>query len=105
MLNWQDLQIFLEVARAGRLTEAARRLNIDHSTVSRRIRRFEASLNTQLFERGTQGYQLAPAGKQLLLFAEEMARQAARHRTISATTTCRSAAISAWALPKALAPM
>lgn len=78
MLNWQDLQIFLEVARAGRLTEAARRLNIDHSTVSRRIRRFEASLNTQLFERGTQGYQLAPAGKQLLLFAEEMARQAAQ---------------------------
>jgi len=78
MLNWQDMQIFLEVARANRLTDAARRLNIDHSTVSRRIRRFEASLNTQLFERSAQGYQLAPAGKQLLLFAEEMARQAAQ---------------------------
>lgn len=78
MLNWQDMQIFLEVARANRLTDAARRLNIDHSTVSRRIRRFEASLNAQLFERSTHGYELAPAGKQLLLFAEEMARQASQ---------------------------
>ncbi|MBP0048738.1 LysR family transcriptional regulator [Marinobacterium sp. AK62] len=78
MLNWQDMQIFLEVARADRLTDAARRLNIDHSTVSRRIRRFETSLNTQLFERSTHGYQLTAAGEQLLLFAEEMARQASR---------------------------
>jgi len=78
MLNWQDMQIFLEVARADRLTDAARRLNIDHSTVSRRIRRFETSLNTQLFERSTHGYQLTTAGEQLLLFAEEMARQASR---------------------------
>ncbi|MBA4503068.1 LysR family transcriptional regulator [Marinobacterium marinum] len=76
MLNWQDIQIFLEVARAERLTDAARRLTIDHSTVSRRIRRFEADLNTQLFERSTHGYRLTAAGEQLLQFAEEMARQA-----------------------------
>ncbi len=76
MLNWQDIQIFLEVARADRLTDAARRLTIDHSTVSRRIRRFESDLNTQLFERSTHGYKLTAAGEQLLLFAEEMARQA-----------------------------
>lgn len=75
MLNWQDIQIFLEVARADRLTDAARRLTIDHSTVSRRIRRFETELNTQLFERSTHGYKLTAAGEQLLLFAEEMARQ------------------------------
>ncbi|GAA0689933.1 LysR family transcriptional regulator [Marinobacterium maritimum] len=76
MFNWQDIQIFLEVARADRLTDAARRLTIDHSTVSRRIRRFETELNTQLFERSTHGYKLTAAGEQLLLFAEEMARQA-----------------------------
>ncbi|MBV0933124.1 LysR family transcriptional regulator [Marinobacterium weihaiense] len=76
MLNWQDMQIFLEVARADRLTDAARRLAIDHSTVSRRIRRFETELNTQLFERSTSGYRLTAAGEQLLLFAEEMSRQA-----------------------------
>lgn len=76
MFNWQDMQIFLEVARADRLTDAARRLTIDHSTVSRRIRRFETELNTQLFERSSHGYRLTAAGEQLLLFAEEMARQA-----------------------------
>lgn len=76
MLNWQDLQIFLEVARTERLNDAARRLNIDHSTVSRRIRRFESGLNTQLFERSTQGYRLTPAGQKLLCYAETMEHQA-----------------------------
>jgi len=84
MFNWQDIQIFLEVARTGRLTDAARRLDMDHSTVSRRIRRFEAHINTHLFERSTHGYRLTTAGKQLLMFAEEMARQATRaHENIS----------------------
>ncbi|WP_336366346.1 LysR family transcriptional regulator [Marinobacter sp. C2H3] len=77
MLNWQDLQIFLEVARTERLSDAARRLNIDHSTVSRRIRRFENSLNTQLFERSTHGYRLTDAGQQLRCYAETMEHQAA----------------------------
>lgn len=76
MHNWQDMQIFLEVVRSERLTDAARRLNIDHSTVSRRIRRFESQLNTQLFERSTHGYRLTDAGQQLLLFAERMERAA-----------------------------
>lgn len=76
MLNWQDIQIFLEIARTERLTDAARRLSIDHSTVSRRIRRFESQLNTQLFERSTHGYRLTEAGEQLLSFAEGMQRQA-----------------------------
>ncbi len=76
MLDWQDIQIFLEVARSQRLTDAARRLGLDHSTLSRRTRRFEQRLNTQLFERSTHGYQLTEAGQQLLAHAEEMARHA-----------------------------
>ncbi|RTR06942.1 LysR family transcriptional regulator [Halomonas nitroreducens] len=76
MLDWQDIQIFLEVARSERLTDAARRLGVDHSTLSRRTRRFEQALNTQLFERSTHGYQLTEAGQQLLAHAEEMARHA-----------------------------
>lgn len=77
MLDWQDIQIFLEVARSRRLTDAARRLGLDHSTLSRRTRRFERRLNTQLFERSTHGYQLTDAGQRLLAHAEEMARHAA----------------------------
>jgi len=76
MLDWQDIQIFLEVARSQRLTDAARRLGLDHSTLSRRTRRFEQQLNTQLFERSTHGYHLTEAGQQLLAHAEEMARHA-----------------------------
>jgi DNA-binding transcriptional LysR family regulator len=76
MLDWQDIQIFLEVARSERLTDAARRLGLDHSTLSRRTRRFEQKLNTQLFERSTHGYHLTKAGQQLLAHAEEMARHA-----------------------------
>src|SRR5690554_3899609 len=76
MLDWQDIQIFLEVARSQRLTDAARRLGVDHSTLSRRTRRFEHKLNTQLFERSTHGYHLTEAGHQLLAHAEEMARHA-----------------------------
>lgn len=76
MLDWQDIQIFLEVARSERLTDAARRLGLDHSTLSRRTRRFEQALNTQLFERSTHGYHLTEAGQQLLAHAEEMARHA-----------------------------
>lgn len=80
MLDWQDIQVFLEVARSERLTDAARRLGLDHSTVSRRTRRFEQTLNTQLFERSTHGYHLTAAGQQLLLYAEEMARYASSAR-------------------------
>jgi len=76
MLDWHDIQIFLEVARSRRLTDAARRLGLDHSTLSRRTRRFEQQLNTQLFERSTHGYHLTEAGQQLLAYAEEMARHA-----------------------------
>ncbi len=75
-LDWQDIQIFLEVARSQRLTDAARRLGLDHSTLSRRTRRFEQKLNAQLFERSTHGYHLTAAGQQLLAHAEEMARHA-----------------------------
>lgn len=80
MLDWQDIQIFLEVARHQRLTDAARRLGLDHSTLSRRTRRFERRLNTQLFERSTHGYQLTTAGQRLLAHAEEMARHATEAR-------------------------
>ncbi|MBN8411659.1 MULTISPECIES: LysR family transcriptional regulator [Halomonas] len=76
MLDWQDLQVFLEVARHPRLADAARRLGVDHSTLSRRTRRFEQRLNTQLFERSTHGYRLTPAGERLKVHAELMARHA-----------------------------
>ena len=71
-MDWDNLRIFLEVARASRLVEAARRLQMDHSTVSRRLRRFESELGTQLFDRNNQGCELTPQGYRLLEHVEKM---------------------------------
>lgn len=52
--------------------DAAERLGIDYSTVSRRIRRFEQELGTQLFDRNNQGYTLTAQGLQLVEYAEKV---------------------------------
>ena len=64
--DWDDLRFFLAVARAGRLTAAARQLEADHTTVSRRISALEAALKAKLFERSPQGYTLTEQGERLL---------------------------------------
>lgn len=74
--DWDDLRYFLAVARAGRLTVAARRLGADHTTVSRRITALESALQAKLFERRPQGYVLTEQGERLLGFAERMEGQA-----------------------------
>src|SRR3546814_2348607 len=63
--NWEDLRVFLAVARAGSLSGAARTLGLNHSTVFRRIAVFEARLGVLLFERLPTGYLLTPAGEEL----------------------------------------
>ncbi|MDF2813238.1 MAG: LysR family transcriptional regulator, partial [Microvirga sp.] len=74
--DWNDLRFFLAVARAGRLTVAARQLEADHTTVSRRIAALEHALKTKLFERRPQGYSLTEEGERLLAKAETMESQA-----------------------------
>jgi DNA-binding transcriptional LysR family regulator len=74
--DWDDLRFFLAVARAGRLTVAARRLGADHTTVSRRISSLEKALQATLFERKPQGYSLTEQGERLLAKAESMESQA-----------------------------
>lgn len=70
--EWSDLQYFLEVARLGTLTGAARKLDVEHTTVARRIDRLEATLATPLFDRRRDGYVLTEAGLALLPNAEAM---------------------------------
>ncbi len=74
--DWDDLRFFLAVARAGRLTVAARRLGADHATVSRRITALETALKAKLFERRPQGYALTEQGERLLSKAEAMETEA-----------------------------
>lgn len=64
--NWDDLRMFLAVARAGSLSGAARALGVNHSTVFRRVGAFEEALGVRLFERLQGGYVLTAAGDEML---------------------------------------
>ena len=74
--NWDDILYFLEVARTRNLVRAGQKLKVDHTTVSRRIRELERSLNTTLFKRSKAGFSLTEAGLRLLQFAEGMENNA-----------------------------
>lgn len=70
--EWTDLRFFLELARAGTLSGASRRLDVEHTTVARRIDRLETQLGATLFDRSREGYELTEIGQALLPHAEAM---------------------------------
>ncbi|SFP56856.1 LysR family transcriptional regulator [Tranquillimonas alkanivorans] len=69
-LQWDDMRIFLSVARAESLSGAGRVLKLDPATVGRRVARLEEGLGTPLFAKSPQGYGLTGAGQRLLTHAE-----------------------------------
>ncbi|MCU4653555.1 LysR family transcriptional regulator [Roseibacterium sp. SDUM158016] len=69
-MNWDDLRVFLAVAREEGLSGAGRRLRLDPATAGRRIARLEEALGTVLFAKSPQGYRLTEAGQRLLPRAE-----------------------------------
>ncbi|WP_282060023.1 LysR family transcriptional regulator [Roseobacter litoralis] len=69
--NWDDLRIFLAVARDNSLSGAGKRLRLDPATVGRRIQKLETSLQTVLFTKSPQGYALTETGQALLARAEQ----------------------------------
>ncbi len=71
-MNWDDMRIFLTLARSGTLAAAARAAGQDATTVARRIQRLEAALATTLFEHGPAGQSLTEGGHRLLAHAEAM---------------------------------
>ncbi len=73
-LNWDDLRVFLAVARSGQLLSAAKRLGVNHATVSRRLQQLESGLGQTLVHRRTHGCDLTDAGRQLQAVAERMER-------------------------------
>jgi len=68
--DWDDLRYFLGVAQAGTVSQAARKLGVDHATIIRRIDALERSLGVKLFERSLRGYNLTQNGERLLPSAE-----------------------------------
>ena len=70
-MNWDDLRIFLSVARQESLSSAARQLRLDPATVSRRIARIEEATGSVLFLKSPQGYALTADGERLMAHAVE----------------------------------
>jgi len=68
--NWDDIRLFLSVAREESLSAAGKVLRLDPATLSRRMHKLEAALDARLFLKSPQGYALTDAGTALLARAE-----------------------------------
>ena len=65
MANWDDMRVFLAVARAESLTAAAPLLRMDPATVGRRISRLEDQFGSALFIKSPKGYALTDLGARI----------------------------------------
>ena len=74
MFDWNDLRFFIAVARTGSGSRAAEQLNVNQSTVSRRIAALEDRLGIRLFERSAHGLSPSPEAVHLQARAEEIER-------------------------------
>ncbi|MEZ5572795.1 MAG: LysR family transcriptional regulator [Halioglobus sp.] len=74
-MNWDDARIFLTFAREMSYSGAAKRLGVQHSTISRRIQALEKQLASSLVERDKSGYRLTPAGEDLKVSALRMEQE------------------------------
>lgn len=70
MFNWDDMKYFLYVAQLGSYSLVAKRLGVNHSTVSRRIKAIEADMGVKLFVQTSKGYLLTEDGQEILSHAE-----------------------------------
>ncbi|BEU96538.1 LysR family transcriptional regulator [Acidovorax sp. DW039] len=71
-MDWDHFRFYLELARNGTLAGAARRLGVEHTTVSRRIQTLEKQMGAALFAREAGGHRLTEAGRVLLPAVEAM---------------------------------
>jgi len=72
MLSWDDFRYVKAIADTKSLAGAAEALNVNHSTVFRRLGLIEQELGTRLFERGRAGYSLTASGEEMVQLAERL---------------------------------
>lgn len=65
-MDWNSLKVFLAITRHGSLSAAANHLNVNHSTIFRRLKMFEKEIGGNLFERINNSYELSTLGHELL---------------------------------------
>jgi DNA-binding transcriptional LysR family regulator len=74
--DWDDLRVFLTLAREGSLTAAARKLEVSHPTIARRVKSLEEVIGARLFDRLPDRFVITAAGEELLADAQAMERAA-----------------------------
>jgi DNA-binding transcriptional LysR family regulator len=74
-MDWDHLRFFLALAKDHRLVVAARSLQVNHTTIARRISALEQEMGVQLFTRSNSGYELTDAGLQLQDIAKQVEKQ------------------------------
>jgi DNA-binding transcriptional LysR family regulator len=89
--DWDDLRVFLTLAREGSLTTAARSLGVSHPTVARRVRALEQRIGARLFDRLPDRFVPTSAGEELLgdTQAMERAAESIHRRSAGLTDTAR----------------
>ena len=97
-MDWDHFRYFLELARAGTLAGAARRLGVEHTTVSRRLQALEKQVGSALFAREAGGHRLTEAGRQLMPKVEAM--ETAFLAVESAAPGVRQGVLDLLALPR-----
>ena len=72
-MDWDDVRVFLAVARHGSLRAAGRALGLSQPTIGRRLASFEATFGgPTLFDRLPEGLRLNATGEALLPAAEQL---------------------------------
>ncbi len=71
-MDWDDIKVFLALARKGSAKSASQVLGVSKSTVTRRLDDLEGALKTHLFDRTPDGYRMTAAAEQLLPTAEHI---------------------------------
>ena len=77
MEDVNDLLIFAELARAGSITETARRLRLPKSTISRRLATLEERIGSRLIDRTTRSQALTELGQAYLEYCERLVQDVA----------------------------
>lgn len=83
-MDWNDLNYCLVVANEGSVSAAAKKLGVNHTTVSRRVTALEKELGATLFDRSTKGWLITPLGESILPSLQQMQEEAntvLRHAT------------------------
>lgn len=65
MHNWEDVRYFIEVARHGSYSAAAVAMNVNQTTVSRRIQGLESVYAIKLFHNSSKGVEMTQAASEI----------------------------------------